>query len=121
MTGVAVNNHLRVVKWLHTNRKGGITTKCKDDVTSFEMTQWLHVHRSAGCSTAAMNNAATRGDFDSLLFLHKHRSEGCSLKAAYGAYASGHVHIVEWLCETYPEVVNVDVFHDRLHHLPANS
>ncbi|GAB9470899.1 hypothetical protein Gpo141_00008128 [Globisporangium polare] len=116
MTDAAVNGHLTVVKWLHANHNGGVTKQAMDAAASLEMVQWLHEHygESVGCTTRAMDNAAKHGDFETLQFLHANRSEGCSRNAAPYAHENGHVLVFEWLCETYPDVVNFNVLGEYL-------
>ncbi|GAB9470658.1 hypothetical protein Gpo141_00007898 [Globisporangium polare] len=108
MDEAAKNDHLEVVKWLHENRSEGCTTKAMDGGSSLEMVQWLHVNRSEGCTSSAMDNAAKNGDFWVMHYLHTHRSEGCTSAAAEYAVQSKRTVTLKWLCETYPDKIDID-------------
>lgn len=114
MDCAAKEDNLEIVQWLHDNRTEGCTHNAMDYAPSFEMTEWLHWNRSEGCTTLAMDNAAERGDVETLLFLHAYRSEGCTIQTAVNAHFSGYMAIFEWLVETYPEVMKLDVIYERV-------
>ncbi|EEY63191.1 uncharacterized protein PITG_15411 [Phytophthora infestans T30-4] len=78
MDVAAKNGNLQVVKWLHENRTEGCTTKAMDNAKTFEIMRWLHDNRTEGCTSAAMNRAASDGDFDRVLFLYSQYTEGCT-------------------------------------------
>ncbi|GAB9473901.1 hypothetical protein Gpo141_00011045 [Globisporangium polare] len=110
----AKEDNLEIVQWLHENRTERGTTEAMDYAPSFEMTEWLHWNRSEGCTRLAMDNAAERGDVETLLFLNAYRSEGCTIQAAVNAHFGGHMALFEWLVETYPEVMKLDVIYESV-------
>lgn len=110
----AKEDNLEIVQWLHANRTEGCSQEAMDYSPSFDMTEWLHWNRSEGCTTLAMDNAAERGDVETLLFLHAYRSEGCTIQAAVSAHFGGYMAIFEWLVETYPEVMKLDIIYESV-------
>ncbi|TYZ57612.1 hypothetical protein PybrP1_008568 [[Pythium] brassicae (nom. inval.)] len=80
-----------------------------DAASTLPVLQWLHDNRIEGCSTRAMDNAASRNQFDMLLFLQQHYPGiECGSEAAGSAVARGHFEMFFWLCVNCPDQVNLE-------------
>ncbi|KAG7384338.1 hypothetical protein PHYPSEUDO_002745 [Phytophthora pseudosyringae] len=51
-----------------------------------------------------MDGAAARGRLGIMQWLHSTRSEGCSVDAFTEAAANGHLHVLRWLIQHYPQL-----------------
>ncbi|GAB9469883.1 hypothetical protein Gpo141_00007146 [Globisporangium polare] len=120
MMNAVEKDHLPVVKWLYEHNRGDNRMQSLNSATSFEMVQWLHAHDWGVERTAyAMECAAERGDFDTLLFLRANGLAKSLRDVAHTAHLNGHVPIFEWLYETYPDVVDLDRFRSHPATAPA--
>lgn len=108
-------NHRHVDKWLYKNHHDDCGKGAMDAVASLEMVEWLHASRTEGCTAQAMEYAARKGDFESLLFLHEHYRDAVSeVIAAFWALASDYVDILQWLCCKFLDVMTATAIHERM-------
>ena len=75
MDWAAENGHLKVIKWLHTNRSEGCTVDAMNWAAStgqLEVIKWLHINRSEGCIASAINRAAINNHLDVINWLNSY-------------------------------------------------
>ncbi|KAJ3108762.1 hypothetical protein HDU97_000162 [Phlyctochytrium planicorne] len=58
-----------------------------------------------GWTAELMDAAAGRGLLDNVKFLHKNRTEGCTCEAFKNAIREGHLEVIEFLVDQYPQLV----------------
>ena len=89
---------LDVVKWFHSNRTEGCTTKAMDCAArDGEVVKWLHENRTEGCTVAAIDWAAKNGHFEVVKWLKRNRTEGHTQWASTWALEGEHYDIVRYL------------------------
>jgi hypothetical protein len=72
----AKNGHLKVIEWLHKNKKEGCTTDAMDGAAMnghLEMVEWFHNNRNEGCTTRAMYLAIINGHLEVAQFIFDNR------------------------------------------------
>jgi hypothetical protein len=100
INAAAGRNDLELVKLLHENSNGGsCTTSAMDNAAKaghLKIVKWLHKNRREGWTTKAMDDAASGEHLDVVELLHENRREGCTTQAMDGAAKHGHLEIVKW-------------------------
>jgi hypothetical protein len=100
MDHAASRGDIKLVMFLHENRKEGCTTNAMDNASRnrhYDVVKWLHKNRKEGCTTFAMDFAAENGDLDMVKWFHDNRKEGCTTYAMNKAAEMGHLAVVIWL------------------------
>ncbi|OQR99245.1 hypothetical protein THRCLA_06572, partial [Thraustotheca clavata] len=101
----AVRRHEIWVRWLH-NKGYTATTAAMDEAAArgdLALVQWFHTNRTEGCTTAAMDAAAALGRLDMVQWFHTHRFEGCTTDAMDLASQNGHFEVMQWLYDNRDE------------------
>lgn len=98
--GAATNNHLALLKWLH-SKHYHLSSTAMDEAAAnghLQIVKWLQTNcPDIGASKAAMDAAAANGYLEIVKFLHQKRKEGCTKAAMDAAALNGHLDIVRFL------------------------
>ncbi|RLN21123.1 hypothetical protein BBJ28_00001596 [Nothophytophthora sp. Chile5] len=108
MDTAASNGHLNVVKWLDRNCREGFTAAAMDGAATAchaDVVEWLYENGAELCSNYMMVHAIAKGDFKMLEFFRNVQTDRyCPTVARAVAARRGHVEVLSWLNEHYPDV-----------------
>lgn len=95
MDSAASNDNLELLIELHKIGNGECTTIAMDWANDIKVLQWLHDNRKEGCTTWAMYQAAMFNNMKKIKWLHKH-NKPWNQWALHCAAEYGYFDIVKW-------------------------
>jgi hypothetical protein len=104
--------HLDIFIYLHEKLPGLVCRPMAMDHAAsmgyFDVVKYIHTHRTEGCTTKAMDGAAMGNHIEIVRFLHANRTEGCSSRAFEKSAERGRTEMVKLLLKISPGKCNVD-------------
>ncbi|TMW65862.1 hypothetical protein Poli38472_003627 [Pythium oligandrum] len=109
---LAINaGHLDIVIWLRQQQPDS-SGSLAVDYPALEVARWLYGNGYEACLANIMDTVAGRGDLPLLEFLHSHNIDVITPDGISDVTATGHVRVLAWCYERYPDVVDLDqVYH----------
>jgi hypothetical protein len=109
----AHHGHLNLIKYAERNGKPLMFTPLAMDLAArngdLKVVKWLHKNRKEGCTTDAMDHAARNGHLQVVQWLHENRTEGCTWRAMDRAWDNDHRQVFHWLHENRREGTSYNI------------